>query len=293
MFWLYLILGILVGVVALYYLINLIVAYFSLHPPARVPIYLSPGQLGLPQEIVDIKCDGNNLRGWWVPAEEPKLVVICLHGYIMNRCELVPMAPFFMEDNISSLHMDQRGQGSSGGRTVTFGRQEKHDVIAMIDWVKERRPGVPIVLFGSSMGAASCVFAAAERPGDVHALILDGVYRDLESAGKGWWMMVGGKALNDFLRPTVKLGAFLQGIKARDLSVEKDLVKLAGKPMLFLYGTHDPIVPKSEIEKNLTAAGSCASVEWFEGSGHGHGRFKEPYRYQKIVMGFLNSLIDQ
>lgn len=282
---------VLAGLVGLYLLVNLLAARLSLSP-FRIPAYLSPGMLGLPQETVEIPSGHALLRGWWVPVDEPKVAVIALHGYVMNRCEFVPLAPALHRERAACLFMDFRGQGRSGGKIVSLGVHEKEDVKAMAEWVRRRCPGVPIVILGSSMGAAAAVFAAAEQPDLAEGFILDGVYRSLRHAGKGWWLMVGGPWLNAMLHPTVWLGSWMLRVNPSKVSVEAVLPKLTGRPILFMNGDADPIVSVEDAKANHAAAGPLAKVEWFEGCGHGHGRFREPYRYQEIVIRELNAVIE-
>jgi pimeloyl-ACP methyl ester carboxylesterase len=280
---------ILLACAGLYLGVNLLFAAFSLRP-FRVPLYISPGLMSYPQERVELSVEGLTLLGWWSPCPDAKGVVIATHGFVMNRCEWVPLLPVLHGEGWSCLFVDFRGQGASGKAFCTFGDRERQDVHAMINWVQERCPGLPIVLLGSSMGAAAAVYAAGERPGDVDGLILDGVYSDLETASKGWWVMVGGRKLDALLKLTLPLGSLMSGIRPRDLSVVRGLAPLQGKPILLAYGTEDPIVPRPAAQKVAEAAGEGAVLEWFEGAGHGHGRFREPARYHQAIVSLLRNV---
>lgn len=288
-----LILGIILGsLVALYFLINLIAAWFTLRP-FRVPIYLSPGFMGFPQEKVDIITeDGVTLSAWWVPHPNPKGVLIGTHGYVMNRCEWVPLLPLLHHDlGMSCLFVDHRGQGRSGKALCTFGRDEALDVKAMKEFVLSRDEASPRIWLGSSMGAAAVVYAAAEDEDLGKGFILDAPYRRLDEAGKGWWLMVGGKALNALLHFVLPLGSWMAKFSPKSLSVEEKLPLLKGKPILLLYGTSDPLVSVDSAKAVHRAAGPKAQLEFFEGAGHGHGRFREPDRWHKVVKAFIHEVI--
>ena len=95
----------------------------------RVPIFLSPGALGLPPESVQFKSsDDVNLRGWWIHHDDPEAVVVFSHGFLMNRAEPTPMAKRFYESGCACLLYDFRRHGLSGGRISTVGLAERLDV---------------------------------------------------------------------------------------------------------------------------------------------------------------------
>lgn len=281
------------GALFLYLLINFIAAWFTLRP-FRVPIYLSPGFMGFPQERVELTTDdGVVLSGWWVPHPNPRGVLIGTHGYIMNKCEWVPLLPLlFTKLGLSCLFVDHRGQGRSQKALCTFGRDEALDVKAMNTFVESRLPGSPKIWLGSSMGAAAVVYAAAENPSLGSGYILDAPYRSLDEAGKGWWLMVGGKALNSLLHFVLPIGSLLAKFNPKNLSVEESLPKLGGKPILLMYGTQDPLVPVASAQKVREAGGEGAQIEFFEDAGHGHGRFKEPERWHRLVEDFIEKCLD-
>lgn len=282
------------GGVILYFLVNLIAAFFTLRP-FRVPIYLSPGFMGFPQERVDIVTeDGITLAGWWVPHPNPKGVLIGTHGYMMNRCEWVPLLPLLFNDHqLSCLFVDHRGQGRSGKALCTFGRDEALDVKAMKSFVESRDPKSPRIWLGSSMGAAAIVYAAAQDPDLGEGYILDAPYRRLDEAGRGWWLMVGGKALNALLHFVLPFGSMMARFSPKSLSVEDKLPELGGKPILLLYGTSDPLVPVESAKILHGAAGGRARVEFFEGAGHGHGRFREPERWHRLAGEFVEECLEK
>jgi pimeloyl-ACP methyl ester carboxylesterase len=274
-------------VLVLYFTFVGVAAFVSIRP-IRVPHFISPAQLGLPQEDMEIKHGDLNLRGWWVEHPNPKLIVIGLHGYICNRSELAPYALPFYRDGYSSLYVDFRAHGRSSGSNVTFGHREREDVREMVAWAKQRQPGVPIVLFGSSMGAAAAALAAGDDPDLADVFVFDGVYRTLGEASAGWWDMMGGRWMKIMLLPTIWLGRMLLGFAPESISVEKALVKICGKPVLLLNGTADPLVKTTSVEANLRACGG--EIVWFQDAGHGHGRFKDPERFEESVIAFLRKV---
>ncbi|MCH8979669.1 MAG: alpha/beta hydrolase [Armatimonadetes bacterium] len=275
------------------YIIMLVaVTYVSVHPP-RVPIWLSPSMLGFPEEDVSVEVDGNVLTGWWSDCGDSGVVIVCCHGYLMNRCELMPLMITLADLRASWVFFDFRCHGRSGGKTCTMGKNEAHDVAAIVAWVREKRPDARIVLFGSSMGGAAATIALGEDPGLADALVLDGAFSSMDEAGRGWWNFIGGKWLAFVLAPTVWLGGFFLGFNPAKVVIADYLKKASHRPVLFLVGDDDPIVSAASAERNIEASGPDTYVERFESTGHGQARFKHPEQYYRAVREFVRTAVMQ
>ena len=90
------------------------------------------------------------------------------------------------------------------------------------------------------------------------------------------------------LAPTLGFCRALLGFRLRDADVARALPLIAEKPSLILHGDRDSLALPSEAERNLAASGSHAKLVWFEGCDHSQGRFREPDRYNEIVLEFLS-----
>ncbi len=284
--WILVLLGIGIFLGAIYLLLIVLILFLSLRP-VRIHQYLSPGMLGLPQEEVSfVTEDGLKLVGWWSEGSE-ETVLLCVHGYIMNRCEWVPVNSFLGVDRVSTLHFDLRAHGRSQGRKIAFGWDEVKDVEAAIQFVKSRRPHSKIVILGSSMGAVSGVLASCRTPGQIDGLILDGPYRRFDEAMKGWWPFLGGKLLGSVMKPSLTLAPFVLGFKPGEMEVDRELSKLAGLPILLMYGDRDPLIKAEGRNAMLKAAGEKSSLYVFEGATHGEGRLKNPEQFKALVEKFM------
>ena len=264
----------------------IVVTYVSIHPP-RVPLWLSPALLGYPEESVRLESDGLELDGWWSDCGSGELAIICCHGYLMNRCELMPMMIRLADLGASWLFFDFRSHGKSGGRTCTMGKLEAHDVAAAAKWVRERQPHAKIVLFGSSMGGAASAIALGDDPSLADALVLDGAFFSMDEAGRGWWDFIGGKALAVILRPTVFVGRLMLRFDPAKVVIAEYLQRIQHKPALFLAGEDDPIVPIKSMERSAEAAGPDTVIVRFENCGHGEARFKQPGEYTEAIRKFV------
>lgn len=286
LFWVLLVL------LVLYVLVILFVSWISVHP-IRTPIFLSPGAMGTPQEDVEFKSlDGTPLRAWWVEGHhqpegdrEPARVAILLHGYLMTRSELVPVAVRLWQEGFTCLLPDFRAHGGSGGNVCGVGWLERQDVLAAVGFARERIPDCRIVLIGSSMGAAASAFAAAEDP-SIHALVLDCAYSRLPSAALGWWRFVGGNVLAFLLSPTVLMAAPWVGVNPFKVDVA-DALRRAKRPTLLIHGERDKLALPVEAERNLAACGDLGRLIWMPNSNHAEGRWLHPDLYHGALLAFL------
>lgn len=285
-----LILSFLILVALLYVLVVFVATYVSLHPP-RVPLWLSPAMLGKKEEGVSLDVFGTNITGWWSDEGTSDLVIVCCHGYLMNRCELLPMMVTLEDLRASWMFFDFRAHGKSGGRTSTMGLEEAKDVAAIVGWIKERKPSARIALYGSSMGGAAAAIALGSDPSLAEGLILDGTYGSMDSAGRGWWDFIGGKWLGLLMTPTVWLGRLMLGFNPADVVIGDYLRRSSHVPVLQLMGADDRVVSRREYEDNALASGTLTWSKVFADCDHGEARFKHPDAYQNSIRQFVNEAL--
>lgn len=269
-----------------YALLLCLIVWISLHPK-RLPFFISPGLLGAPQSEVEFSSrDGVTLRGWWVEAKQPRALIVLVHGYIMNRSEMTPIAYHLWRLGCSCLVFDLRAHGRSGGSSTGLGWLEREDVAAAIAWARARHPGVKVAVIGSSMGAAAAAFALGQRLAEADALVLDSAYSTLDSAVLGWWRFLGGKPLAWFLAPTLLLSAAFVRFRPRDVDVARALSQAQETPILILHGDRDNLSLPSQALRNHAACRQGV-LRWFPGCGHSEGRLNQPEEYLSVLQDFL------
>ena len=277
---------VLAGLAAVYFLLLAGVAWFSIRPP-RMPQFVTPGLMGEKYETVSIKTpDNQTLRAWWVPAEGNTTVVFA-HGYFTNRCEFVPFVTLFKERGANCVFFDHRAHGTSTGKRCTFGVEEAIDVAAVVDWVNQNRPGDKIVLVGNSMGGVACAINCAAHPLKVDGLILDSPYAKVGEAARGWWTFFARGKFKGFLRPCSIFGTTFSKADLKSVNLEAALEKIRGIPVLLLFASTDPLISQENAQKCIDAAGPHAEAVWFHKSNHARARFHEPELYSESVFEFL------
>lgn len=96
----------------------------------------------------------------WLPAGEPRGVVLALHGFGEHRDIFFLLAPHLAEVGYAVYAYDQRGFGATATRGFWPGA-DRLTADARSAWrlLEQRYPEIPVHLLGHSMGAAVAVLA--------------------------------------------------------------------------------------------------------------------------------------
>jgi pimeloyl-ACP methyl ester carboxylesterase len=126
--------------------------------------------------------DGEVLGAWFSPGDPSKPTVLLVHGYTSARGEWSTVLPALARQGYGVLAITLRGHGDSTGGSLDVGYSSQHDVVAGVAYLESHCPGRPVVVCGSSLGAAASIFASAELGRRVRAYVLDAPYKDLQTA---------------------------------------------------------------------------------------------------------------
>ena len=135
--------------------------------PTPRPPQISPAELGLPFEAVDVPSGELTLPGWFIPARDGAAGpgVALIHGWESARDRLLPMAQFLRAAGFHCLVIDVRGHGANRAESlpITAGEFGSDALAAFRALIA--RPEVTIgAVAGHSMGAIGAILAAAEDP---------------------------------------------------------------------------------------------------------------------------------
>lgn len=250
----------------------------------------------MPKEPFALQSEGAEIHGELIPAivpskagERPKCV-IRVHGHTQNKMLSVRYIPMFQALGYAAVLYDQRAFGQSTGAMCTFGYKEKHDLSAVISWVKQRMGENTLIgVHGESLGAITGLetLGVDDR---IDFLVADSGCSDMPRATA--YHLNYRTHLPAF--PLVQLAEHrvrrLYGMGFKDIRpigcVEKSRV-----PILFLHGTEDEQIPVWMCEELYTAAQNPLSrMALFEGARHCQGHVREPERYEEIVQGFVREV---
>jgi len=248
--------------------------------------------LAVPCERVTVRSfDGLLLGARYYHVSDSAPVQIQFHGYrgsaIRDFCGGCPIA---LSHGFNVLLVDQRGHGQSEGHDITFGVQERYDVLAWVDYIRDRLgKNTPIILAGVSMGAATVLMSTAlDLPDCVRGVIADCPFSDpqaiIAKVGRDMRLPSG------LLMPLVRLTARLFGRFDLTAASALSAVQNTRLPVLIIHGEDDRFVP-CDMSRALKAANpACVTLETFPGAGHGLSYIVDERRYERAIHDFEKRL---
>lgn len=107
----------------------------------------------------------------WLPKDEPRAVVVALHGFNDYSNAFAMPAPFLAEHGIATYAYDQRGFGATDRPGIWATADTlTADLRGAVTAARRQHPGVPLVLMGESMGGAVILDALTRTPPDATPL---------------------------------------------------------------------------------------------------------------------------
>lgn len=131
------------------------------------PTLPPPGSAAGPARLTAdrfIAADGVQLHLSRWPTENPKAVIIALHGFNDYRRFFGAPAEYLQQQHIYCYAYDQRGFGESAAPGIWAGNDVYSDDLRQITaLVKAEHPDTPVYLLGESMGGAIIIDAMSRR----------------------------------------------------------------------------------------------------------------------------------
>ena len=244
-------------------------------------------------EVKLTSADGIKLTAYEVRVERPKGVVICLGGiHSPTVTKWYGHSRLFADNGYSSLLLDLRSHGASEGKGIYAGTREWMDVDAAVEYIawQQYYQGVPIVVMGLSMGAATAVVSVGKNS-QIDALISLSSYSEW---GYNFDRNVEQKmpaVVAKLLSPFVALVTKMRFGSMADITPERMIANLGSRPALLVHSLGDRLVPFESFER-LTAV--APQVERWVLSGDNHciiDQFDSPQQdteYCHRIIDFLD-----
>lgn len=249
----------------------------------------TPAALGLKFETVRFPTSaGLSLEAWKPPGASNSPVVLAFGGYGGSKEGLLPVAREFHGWGAEVWLVDFRGCGGSEGDVTSIGFHEADDVAAAVT-AAMGQGSRPVVLYGTSMGAAAILHAVHRRQVQPAALVLECPFDRLLSTVENRFRLMG---LPPF--PLAHLLVFWGGAQQGFNGFAHNPVAYAASvscPTLLLQGDRDTRVRLAEANAIAASLGSSGQQVVFAGLGHESYLVAQPDRWRTEVGGFLSRVV--
>ena len=265
-----------------------VMAAVMVYRPKVTPHDDPRSQLGFNFERVEFEAsDGTRLVGWWMPADATgarrgdarredfgRNTVILCHGLASSKSNQLILGRRLVPGGFNVLAFDFRAHGESGGQLSSFGATEKLDVLAAVRWVRENRADESQEIFGvgASMGAAALIAAAADPSPEGQAisaiasyaayddidLLLHDLSREYFEQPLGWLLE----------RLGLPIASAHVGANLADFSPASTISALWPRPVLFIHGHRDEIVPFARGRSLFDSAAQPRYHLWYPRGSH-------------------------
>jgi alpha-beta hydrolase superfamily lysophospholipase len=249
----------------------------------------TPAAYGLPFECHRFPGGAGDLHAWYVPHPRPKALVLLLHGYSGCKASQLREARAFHELGCAAFLLDFRCSGDSDGWETTVGYKEADDVARAADYAAGRWPGLPLVLYGQSMGSAAALRAVAVHGTRPAALVLENPFDRFLSTVENRFGLLGLPAF-----PAARLLVFWGGVQHGIAAFDHNPVEYAAQvacPVLLLHGRADRMVTAEQAEAIFRRLPGQKRLEWFADVGHGPLLAPHPGQWRQAVSQFLGDVL--
>lgn len=239
---------------------------------------------GYPIKNLEVETsDGIPISAWHIKNSREKVVVL-LSGRHSNRDKNIEKAKTYLRRGFSVVMPDLRATGKSGGERVSFGWNERKDLLALYEYL--RKAGYrSIGAHGFSMGGATICYSHLHMV-NFSFVVLESCYAVLSDAYKGAFRKY--KIPRTMLRGMRPLTEYMSGFKEENMQ-PIHLIHLIKCPLLVMAGEDEMIVSKkSTISLFRNNQSNTSKLHFFKNGEHEN--FSEKYKdeYVEVLEEFLD-----
>jgi fermentation-respiration switch protein FrsA (DUF1100 family) len=246
---------------------------------------------GLPAPIeVSLARAGVTLAGWLFEQPGPaRCGVVLSHGRGGTRYGILEYTPLVWKRGCDLVIMDARYHGASTGEYGTMGYHERHDLVAVVDWLAQRR-GLSrsrIGLLGESMGAGITLQAAALMP-DIGFVAVDSPFADFRAILARQGRIDYGPLVDLFLPAAVALADWRSDGDIADVNTLRHVPRIQA-PVFIVHARDDALIPWQHAQEVYAAIPHQRKVvhvvDW--GARHTQAIELRPDEYERLFADFL------
>lgn len=276
----------LIIVFGLIILLSLIQFIISIFPP-KFKTKVDPSTYRLNYENVSFTTsDGVKLKGWFIPNKESDAVIIVGHGYPFDKANIL-QATHFLAEKYNLLLFDFRYFGESEGRHTTGGVKESRDVLATIEFLKEKK-FTKIGAIGFSMGGAAILMSESK---DLKAVIIDSTYATGDLILERLYPFFPSVLKLPFVGLTKFYSLIFLKINANEVSPLNSIQKI-DSPILLIHGEKDSQIPVKNTHLLFENSNKDKTELWIvPDADHGMAFALYPEEYQDRVIRFFEKYL--
>jgi predicted alpha/beta hydrolase len=316
-FWLWLGLGFLLGLVVLL-ILGTILFYFRLRRKylpnivrifQELPLFIIPRGQPVPvaEDVSLVTEDGRKLSGCYLKTVVPRKGVI-LFGleFGSNRWACVPYCELLIAAGYDIFSFEFRGQGESepqpGYKPLQWVTEhEVCDMKAALAYLKQRPDADPrgLGFFGISKGGGAGLLAAADDP-SVRCFVTDGIFATWTTMlpyMRKWVAIYNKNYFVQEVLPDWFYGLFIRAAlrqvrkanSCRFPSLERTLPRLAPRPLLMIHGGADTYIKPNMAQQLFGLAREPKELWLVEGAKHNQALQVAGDAYRKRVLDFFET----
>lgn len=225
----------------------------------------------------------------YAAGQAGRVLEIMFHGYNGNAMrDFCGGHKIARELGHDILLVDQRAHGQSEGKTISFGINERCDLLSWLQYVEARfgADEYRIILSGVSMGAATVLMAAELKlPAAVKGIVADCGYTSPRAIIRK--VMKDAGLCPALLYPFVRLAARLVGGFDLDEASAVESVRHCRVPVLIIHGEADGFVPCSMAREIYAACACDRELLLVPGADHVMSYIVDTKRYEDTVRRFI------
>ncbi len=242
----------------------------------------------LPNERVYIESfDGLRLAGTYY-INNSDTTILLFHGYRSDgKFDFACAVKFYIELGLNVLVVDQRANGESEGRLITFGIKERRDAVSWTQFINRKYSPKNIFLSGVSMGATTVMMSAnLELPKNVRGIIADCGFTAAPDIIKKVARQAFKINAEPFLPPLDVMCKIFGKFSLYETTTVKALSE-SDIPIFFIHGKKDGFVPCAMTEESHKAAKAEKYICLVEEADHGISFLVDTDNIQKQITKFV------
>ena len=237
-----------------------------------------PSEVGLEYANVQLTAEsGQTMYAWFIPAENARATVLFHHGALGNRAGCLNHARLLHDLGCNVFVYDYQGFGESWALATLNTLLPDAGVALEYIQVRNETDGLPIILFGTSLGTLPTFAQAAETPRGVVGVVAEGSMVP-ETLPTNLFFLLG-------INPGPE--AFLDIPHDLDPEVNVPLITL---PKLFIHSRSDTATPFASVQQLYDAALDPKELQEVSGD-HLAAITMDTARYRSIWSAYLDELL--